>query len=65
MVQGVSNTPLYKVVNNQIVRCYSVITLHRAFLTKKQAMSYREEVVKEHLLAEPIVVEIEIEPIDE
>lgn len=65
MVQGVSNTPLYKVVDNRITHCWSVITLHKVFLTKRQAEAFREEVMKEHSLDCLTVIEIAVEPIDE
>jgi hypothetical protein len=65
MIQGVSSTPLYKVVDNRLTHCWSVITLHKVFLTKRQAEAFREEVIQEQLIDCPTIIEIEVEPIDE
>lgn len=65
MIQGVGFTPLYKVADDHIVRCRPVTILPKAFLTKRQAMAFRDEVIKDHVLDCPIIIEIKIEPIDE
>ena len=65
MIQGVGFTPLYKVADDHIVRCRPVTILPKAFLTTRQALAFRDEVVKDRILDCPIIIEIEIEPIDE
>jgi len=67
MIQAFPKALYYKVAHERIVNVQPLFTIPRVFFTKKQAYEFinKEFPHKDCLYTSPIIIGVEVEPIDE
>lgn len=66
MVQAFIRTPYYKVVDGRLANVQPSTIIPRAFLSRKQAIAFRDEVAEADDFYDcPIVIGVEVEPLNE